>query len=117
MITLITKQEVNIPIKREIKNGKVRMEITSLYFNNEYIKVEGNYHWINENDEKEILDLINIYRPKQTIFDIETVLNTELTGINIYDLINQRLFEMALYQIQLESGENYGTTQDDWELI
>lgn len=112
MITLKTKEIVTIPTKRGVTQGIVYLEIEALYLRKEYIRIEGNYHYFNDEGQKEILDKIDMYKSKELIDNIESQLQIS----SFYDFVNGRINQFALLQIQVESGENYGTTENDWEI-
>ena len=116
MIKLRTKTEFSIPTKRGVISGVVRFIIERLEVDINNITPIGYYYYIDENDT--IVKLDNVGEPTQweIVESIENNLLSNLNStVNLKDNVLQRLEEFTMLQLANESGDNYGTTPDDWE--
>jgi hypothetical protein len=116
MIKLRTKTEFSIPTKRGVVSGIVRFIIERLEVDLNNIRPIGYYYYIDENNE--IIKLDNVGDPTQ--WDIVESVEKNLLGflnstVSLKENVLQRLEEFTMLQLANESGENYGTTPDDWE--
>ena len=116
MIKLKTKTEFLIPTKRGVVTGIVRFIIERLEVDINNITPIGYYYYIDENNL--IVKLDNVGDPTQweIVEGVENNLLQPLNSIvNLKDNVLQRLEEFTMLQLANESGDNYGTTPDDWE--
>ena len=116
MIKLRTKTEFSIPTKRGVISGIVRFIIERLEVDINNITPIGYYYYIDENDSIIKLDNVGELTQWEIIESIETnLLGSLKSTINLKSNVLQRLEEFTMRQLATESGENYGTTPDDWE--
>lgn len=117
MIKLKTKTEFQIPTKRGVIQGIVRLIIDKLEIDTNNIIAKGYYYFIDENGQIVQLDMINTMQQWENIEYAEhNALGSLQSSENLKDNILQRLNEFTFYQLQLENGENYGTYVNDWEI-
>jgi hypothetical protein len=116
MIKLRTKTAFSIPTKRGIITGVVRFIIERLEIDINNIRAIGYYYYIDENNVMVKLDEVNTLNQWETVTMVENnVLNPLSDGISLKANVLQRLEEFTMLQLTTETGENYGTTPDDWE--
>lgn len=116
MLKLRTKTNFTIPTKRGVIQGIVRLIIERIELDNNNIKPVGYYYCLDENNEVVKLDEINSLNQWETILSVEeNLLNPLDSSFSLKANILQRLNEFTMLQLTTESGENYGTTPDDWE--
>jgi hypothetical protein len=116
MIKLRTKTEFSIPTKRAIITGLVRFIIERLEIDLNNIRAIGYYYYIDEDNLVVKLDEVNTLNQWDTVTMVENnVLNPLSDDISLKANVLQRLEEFTMLQLTNESGENYGTTPDDWE--
>ncbi len=116
MLKLRTKKEFKIPTKRGVILGIIRFTIERLEVDINNIIPIGYYYYIDENDL--IVKLDNVKDPTQweIVESIEANLLDSLnSAVSLKDNVLQRLEEFTTMQLATESGDNYGTTPDDWE--
>jgi hypothetical protein len=116
MKKLKTKTEFSIPTKRGIIKGVVRFIIERLEIDINNILAIGYYYYIDENNVVVKLDEVNTLNHWETVTMVENnILNPLADGISLKANVLQRLCEFTMLQLTTESGENYGTTPEDWE--
>jgi hypothetical protein len=118
MIQLRTKKEFSIPTKRGVVSGIIRFTIDKLEVDINNITPKGYYYYFDENNIVVKLDNLGSNSMKQweLIEQVETnLLNPLGSATSLKANILQRLEEFTMLQLTTESGENYGTTPDDWE--
>jgi len=116
MLKLKTKTEFSIPTKRGVITGTVRFIIERLEVDINNIRAIGYYYYIDENNTVVKLDDVSSLSQWETVEAVETnLLNPLKDGVSLKANVLQRLDEFVMLQLTTESGENYGTTPDDWE--
>jgi hypothetical protein len=116
MLKLRTKTEFPIPLKRGVIQGIVRLIIERLEIDINNIRAIGYYYYLDENNSVEKLDDIKSFEQWETILVTEqNLLNPISSQISLEAVLKQRVIEFTMLQLTKESGENYGTTPDDWE--
>jgi hypothetical protein len=116
MIQLRTKTVFSIPTKRGIITGVVRFIIDRLEIDINNIRAIGYYYYIDEDNLVVKLDEVNTLNQWETVTMIENnILNPLINSVSLKANLLQRLEEFTMLQLTTESGENYGTTPDDWE--
>jgi hypothetical protein len=116
MKKLRTKTEFSIPTKRGVVSGIVRFIIDKLEIDINNVRAIGYYYFIDENNEVVKLDEVSTLNLWETVEAIETnLLNPLIDSVSLKANVLQRLGEFTMLQLTTESGENYGTTPDDWE--
>ncbi len=117
MIKLKTKTEVQIPTKRGIVSGIVHLIIERLEIDINNIRAKGYYYYIDQYQKVVKLDDINTLSQWVFIDSIEVNMLSALTDtVSLKANVMQRLNEFTILQLTTETGENYGTTPDDWEV-
>ena len=116
MLKLKTKTEFKVPTKRGLIFAKVLLIIDKIELDNNNIKPTGYYYYLGENNEVVKLDDIKSLNLWDTILSVEENLLSPLnSSVSLKSNILQRLYEFTMLQLTTETGENYGTTPDDWE--
>lgn len=117
MLKLKTKTEFKVPTKRGLIIEVVRLIIDKIELDDNNIKPTGYYYYLDENKEVVKLDEINSFNLWETISSVEiNLLNPLNSAVSLKANIMQRLQEFTMLQLTTETGENYGTSPDDWEL-
>lgn len=116
MIQKQTKTSFPILDKRNkiIGNYIIHLKVEDIYFNESNVNVNGYYYYINDNESVVLLDRFNINLSWEQIDNVELSLQP-LDTTSLKNTLSQRIEEFTDIQLMLESGENYGTTYDDWE--
>lgn len=128
MITINTN--VTKPIYNDrsklIGNYIIYLTIQNLEMDTNNVTASGFYYYIkevsivNENNETIITDEIVKLNPTrttltwETIGSVETILNP-IDVASLKDAVLQRVQEFTIIQLTQESGENFGTTIEDWQ--
>jgi hypothetical protein len=116
MIKLRTKTEFSIPTKRGVITGIVRFIIEKLEIDINNVRAIGYYYFLDENNQVVKLDEVSTLNTWETVEAVETNLLTPLVdSTSLKANVLQRLGEFTMLQLTTETGENYGTTPDDWE--
>jgi hypothetical protein len=116
MIKLRTKTVFSIPTKRGIITGVVRFIVERLEIDINNIRAIGYYYFLDENNAVVKLDGVNTLNGWETVEAVEAnLLNPLNDSVSLKANILQRLNEFTMLQLTTETGENYGTTPDDWE--
>jgi hypothetical protein len=116
MLKLKTKTQFKVPTKRGVILSIVRLIIDKIELDDNNINAIGYYYYIDENYEVVKLDNVNSFNLWETILSVEqNLLNPLNSSLSLKANILQRLNEFTMLQLTTESGENYGTTPDDWE--
>jgi len=116
MIQKQTKSQFPILDKRNkvIGNYIIYLKVEDISFNESNVNVNGYYYYINEDSSIYMLDRFNRNLLWEQIENVELSLQP-LDTISLKEAMNQRIGEFTDIQLMLESGENYGTTYEDWE--
>jgi hypothetical protein len=116
MKKLRTKTEFSIPTKRGVVSGVVRFIIERLEIDINNVRAIGYYYYIDIDNVVVKLDEVSTLNQWETVEAVETnLLNPLNSAISLKANVLQRLGEFTMLQLTTESGENYGTTPDDWE--
>ena len=116
MIKLRTKTEFSIPTKRGVVSGVVRFIIDRLEVDINNVRAIGYYYYLDIDNVVVKLDNVSTLNQWETVEAVETnLLNPLGSATSLKANILQRLEEFTMLQLTTESGENYGTTPDDWE--
>lgn len=121
MIKLKTKTEFTIPTERGTKQSIVRLIVDNLQIDNNNIKANGYYYYIDIKDEVESVVILsrlgnNSMVQFSTLQYIEENMLPKLnSNYSLKDNITQRLEEITLLQIEKEAKNNFGTSASDWE--
>lgn len=116
MLKKRTTSNFQIPTKRGMIQGIVRLIIERIEMDKNNILPIGYYYYLDENNEVVKLDEIKSLRQWETILSVEeNLLNPLASSVSLRANIIQRLNEFTMLQLTTESGENYTTTPDDWE--
>lgn len=116
MITLKTKTV--FPVRDE--RGKIKgnfiiyLKVDSLLFNEANVSVKGYYFTI-ENDVVIVLSPFDELLTWENIALAESNLEP-IASMSLKTALTQRVHEFTMIQLMLESGENFETTPNDWEL-
>jgi hypothetical protein len=109
-----------------IGNHVIYLTIQNLEMDANNVTASGYYYYINEvstldeNNETVIMnEVVKLQDTKtfmtwETIMSIETILNP-IDVLSLKDAILQRVQEFTILKLTQESGENFGTTIEDWE--
>lgn len=119
MIKKRTKTQFPILDKRgkSIGNFYISLKIEEVTFNEVNTLCKGFYYYVNENLETVILDSFSILFNWRDITIIEDNMLPDINSPNLKEVLTQRVLEFTDLQIQVESGDNYGTALEDWENI
>jgi hypothetical protein len=80
------------------------------------VRAIGYYYFLDENNGVVKLDEVSTLNTWETVESVETnLLNPLNSATSLKANVLQRLGEFTMLQLTTESGENYGTTPDDWE--
>lgn len=116
MLKLRTKIDFTIPTERGVTQGIVRLIIEKREEDINNIIARGYYYYLDENQTIIKLSDISTLIPWDTIEVIENnILNPLVSTVNLRACVLQRIEEFTMIKLTEESGENYGTTPDDWE--
>lgn len=118
MLKKRTKTQFNVPDGRGVKMVIVRLIIDGIFIDGNNITPKGYYYYLDETGSVVKLDGLGTNSRKEWPI-VEEVENTLLQDMNnprnLKANIMQRLTEFTDLQLQQETGENYGTTPEDWE--
>jgi hypothetical protein len=127
MITLKTK--VAKPIfdlrYKQIGEYEIYLTIEKLEENINQVTASGFYFYkkpneVIEGEEPTFSDVIlDSFATKYTweqIAQVETMLQPLVSSTSYYAVTNQRMKEFALFQQQLESGNNFGILYSEWDV-
>jgi hypothetical protein len=116
MIQLRTKTAFSIPTKRGIITGVVRFIIERLEIDINNVRAIGYYYYLDIDSVVVKLDEVSTLNQWETVEAVETnLLNPLVDSVSLKANVMQRLGEFTMLQLTTETGENYGTTPDDWE--
>ena len=119
MIKKRTKTPFPVPNGRGVIPVIIRFIIDKISINQNNIIPEGYYYYLDEHDRVVQLDSIGMEAMKgwDIIDQIENngIVPSLKSSTNLKENIYQRLQEFTDLQFHQESGENYGTTPEDWE--
>jgi hypothetical protein len=80
------------------------------------VRAIGYYYFLDENNQVVKLDEVSTLNLWETVEAVETnLLNPLGSATSLKENVLQRLGEFTMLQLTTETGENYGTTPDDWE--
>jgi hypothetical protein len=108
-----------------IGNYVIYLTIQKLEMDANNVIASGYYYYITETQETidgEVVTTSNVVKLKdtrtsmlwETVVSIETILNP-ITATSLKDSALQRMQEFTILKLTEESGENFGTTIEDWE--
>jgi hypothetical protein len=116
MIQLRTKTEFSIPTKRGVITGVVRFIIDRLEIDINNVRAIGYYYYIDIDNVVVKLDEVSTLNQWETVEAVEiNLLNPLSSATSLKANVLQRLSEFTMLTLTTETGENYGTTPDDWE--
>jgi hypothetical protein len=92
----------------------IYLTIQFLEMDTNNVTATGYYYYINENNEVVKLKDTKTFMLWDTVSSIETILNP-INVLTLRDAVLQRVREFTLLKLTEESGENFGTTIEDWE--
>lgn len=118
MITYKTTTEFPIPTSRGIKMGIIYLTVERIEIDINNILPIGYYYYIDEaNNIIKIDDITKKPKLWIEVIEVEDNMLPALESNNLKYNILQRLREFTEIQMILESGENFGTTPEDWEIV
>jgi hypothetical protein len=121
MIKLKTKTEFTIPTERGTKQSIVRLIVHNLQIDNNNIKANGYYYYIEIKGEVESVVILSrlgdnsMAQFSKLQYLEENMLPKLNSDSSLKANIMQRLEEITLLQIEQEAKENFGTVASDWE--
>lgn len=92
----------------------IRLIVNDISANNNGVIANGFYYYENDG-EQIILDAFKTNIPWEQVEMAETQLPA-FNATSLRSAFIQRIIEFSFIQQQIESGENYGTVYEDWEL-
>ena len=105
-----------MPTKRGVISVIIRFIIERLEVDINNITPIGYYYYIDENNLTVKLDNVGDPTQWEIVESIEDNILEPLNSIvSLKSNVLQRLEEFTMMQLATESGDNYGTTPDDWE--
>ena len=117
MLKKRTKTEFQIPTKRGIVTGIIRLIIDRLEINANNVIAHGYYYYFDTEQNVVVLDRFSPIKQLSDVFLAEQyVLGDLISNKHVFENIIQRLDELNVIQLTEEDGENYGTSPSDWEL-
>lgn len=118
MVRLRTKREIEIFDKRLNSLGSfvIRMVVNEITANGSNAVATGFYCYINADNEEKLLDNFSTNFSWEVIGTIENNLPNFNDPKSLKLAFIQRIVEFSFIQQQQESGSNYGTVAEDWEL-
>lgn len=114
MLKLRTKTEFTAPGDRVNVTTTIRLIVDGIFFDANNADPKG-YYYYNDENGKLVQKKINALKQWTDIESAEVSLPTLESSVNIKANILQRLKEFVLLQIMMEAGQNFGTTDTDWE--
>jgi len=118
MIRKNTKAPVKIYGERGIVKAEavMNMVIDSVYLHKNIVFVNGYYWYLDANGEIVRDSIIKHSLDRGTLEALETANLEKLPATqHLYASVEQRLAELTVITLQIESGENYDTVPNDWE--
>ena len=97
-----------------IGNHIIYLTIQNLEMDTNNVTATGYYYYLNENDEVVKLKDTKTFMTWETIMSIESILNP-IDVLSLKDAVLQRVQEFTILKLTQESGENFGTTIEDWQ--
>lgn len=110
----------------------IYMKIDEVIFNESMVTTKGYYYYEKpfhyqtpteggevenvESTEVIILSKFNTNFQWSQIAEVETILQP-IDHTNLRSALEQRITEFAMIQMQIEDGQNFGTTYNDWILF
>ena len=117
MLKLRTKTNFPIPTKRGSSLGVIRFIIDKIEVDENNITAIGYYYYLDENSNVFKLDKSNNIKLWEEVTQIEAAYLPEFVSkVSLKENILQRLNEFTNLQMTTESGENFGTFPEDWEI-
>ena len=118
MITIKTKTAFPIQRARKVKDTTIYMIIDKIVIDKNNITACGYYYYIDDNLLVKKLDNVNLIKTWEQVAEAEAgVVPVLESSTSLRANLDQRLSEFTMIQVILESGNNFGTTADDWEII
>lgn len=110
-----TNREIELLDKRQkpIGNFILRFIVNSVTATSNGVSYSGFYYYKNDHGQDEVLDSFN----KQLSWEIVEGAEQQLPKLDTQNLLTaflQRIKEFSFMQQQVEAGENWGTTAEDW---
>ncbi len=117
MIRKTTNKQFPVLDKRgkSIGDYYISLKVEEVIFNEVNAVCKGFYYYVNENLETNVLDYFNIIFNWNEVMWIEDNMLPDISSPNLKDALFNRILEFTNLQLQVESGENYGTLYTDWE--
>lgn len=116
MVKLKSKTAFEIFDKRQNSVGFhiIRLIVNEISANESGVTANGFYYYEQEGNQI-VLDPFKTNIPWEQVELAETQLPA-FNATSLRSAFIQRIIEFSFIQQQIENGENYGTTYDDWEL-
>ena len=92
----------------------IYLTIQYLEMDNNNVTATGYYYYINENNDIVKLKDTKTFMLWDTVVSLETILNP-IDVLTLKEAVLQRLGEFTILKLTEESGDNFGTTIEDWE--
>ncbi len=117
MITLKTKTAFPVRDNRGklIGNFIIFLKVDSVLSNEANVTVKG-YYFTNEDNQINVLSTFDELLTWEQIAFAENNLEP-IASLNLKSVLQQRVYEFTMIQLMMESGENFETTPNDWELV
>ena len=117
MVKLKTNREIALFDKRQNSIGTftIRLRVTEISANANGAVANGYYFYINDDENEILLDNFATQFSWENVALAESQLQPLPTN-SLRDAFIQRIVEFSFIQQQIESGSNYGTVYEDWEI-